>query len=161
MRSIQAGFKHGFGGESTADLLLRLGPTIKVDIGLKSRAPKGERPNLPEKDVKALIDTGAGGDCIDDALAQRLRLPIHDRGEISGVGGRHPAVIYTARIYIPKLGKLLFQPFTGVKLSEGEQWHKVILGRLFLRNYRLIYDGTTGQVEITEDLSVDEEPPAL
>jgi hypothetical protein len=105
---------------------------------------------LPQKRVKALIDTGAGGDCIDDALAQRLNLPIHDEGEISGVGGRHHAFIYTARIYVPGLDKLLFQPFIGVKLYEGEQWHRVILGRSFLRNYRLAYDGITGQVEIID-----------
>jgi hypothetical protein len=149
MPSIQAGFRSGANGESPADLLVRLGPTILVDIGLKSRAAPGAEPDLPEKRVKALVDTGAGGDCIDDDLARRLRLPIHDEGEISGVGGRHRAFIYTARVYIPNLGKLLFQPFTGVKLQEGEQWHRVILGRSFLRHHRLVYDGTSGQVEVS------------
>lgn len=148
MSSTQAGFRSGSGGEGPADLLVRLGPTLLVDIGLKSRSVAGEAPDLPEKKVKALIDTGAGGDCIDDELARRLRLPIHDEGEISGVGGRHRAFIYTARIYVPSLDRLLFQPFTGVRLSEGEQWHRVILGRSFLRHYRLAYDGMTGQVEI-------------
>jgi len=150
MRSIQAGFKLGVAGESPADLLVRLGPTIFVDIGLKSRSAAGTTPDLPAKQIKALIDTGAGGDCIDDELARQLNLPIHDEGEISGVGGRHRAFIYTARIYIPKLDKLLFQPFTGVKLREGEQWHQVILGRSFLRGYRLVYDGAAGSVEIAE-----------
>jgi predicted aspartyl protease len=121
-----------------------------VDIGLKSRSQPGEQPDLPEKKVKALIDTGAGGDCIDDELARRLGLPIHDEGEISGVGGRHRAFIYTARIYVPRLDRLLFQPFTGVRLSEGEQWHRVILGRSFLRQYRLAYDGISGQVDIVD-----------
>jgi hypothetical protein len=150
MRSTPAGYKSGVAGESPADLLVRLGPTIQVDIGLRSRSPAGEAPDLPQKRVKALIDTGAGGDCIDDALARRLKLPIHDEGEISGVGGRHHVYIYTARIYVPKLNKLLFQPFTGVKLNEGGQWHRVILGRSFLRQYKLAYDGHTGEVEIME-----------
>jgi hypothetical protein len=150
MRSTPAGFRSGRAGETPADLLVRLGPTIQVDIGLKSRSRPGEQPDLPEKKVKALIDTGAGGDCIDDALARRLNLPIHDEGEISGVGGRHRAFIYTARIYVPKLDKLLFQPFTGVRLHEGEQWHRVILGRSFLRQYRLAYDGVSGQVDIID-----------
>jgi hypothetical protein len=150
MRSVQAGFKSGIKGEAPADLLVRLGPTLLVDIGLKSRSLAGEPPDLPHKKIKALIDTGAGGDCIDDALAQRLGLPIRDEAEISGVGGRHHAFIYTARVYIPVLNKLLFQPFTGVKLEEGEQWHRVILGRSFLRQYRLVYDGISGQVEISE-----------
>lgn len=150
MRSIQAGFKRGTAGESTADLLVRFGPTIKVDLGLKSRSPAGSTPDLPQKRIMALIDTGAGGDCIDDQLAKRLNLPVIDEGMISGVGGRHLAFTYSARMYIPELDRLLFQPFTGVRLQEGEQWHKVILGRGFLRQYHLKYDGGSGQVEISE-----------
>jgi len=146
----QAGFRTGKAGATTADLLVQLGPTLLVDIGLRSRSPAGEKPDLQEKRVKALIDTGAGGDCIDDELARNLGLPITDEGEISGVGGKHHAFIYTARLYIPKLNKLLFQPFTGVKLQEGDQWHRVILGRSFLRQYRLIYSGPDGQVEILD-----------
>jgi hypothetical protein len=150
MPSIPAGYKKGVHGEAPADLLVRLGPTVLVDIGLKSSALAGDPPDLPAKKIKALIDTGAGGDCIDDTLAQSLNLPVHDEGEISGVGGRHRALIYTARLYIPALDKLLFQPFTGVKLHEGEQWHRVILGRSFLRHYRLNYDGVSGQVELAD-----------
>jgi hypothetical protein len=97
MRTAQAGFKQGCAGEMAGDLLVRVGPTILVHVGLKSRAPPGEPPDLPLKDVHALIDTGAGADGIDDDLAQRLGLPITEEGWISGVGGRHRAVIYTAR----------------------------------------------------------------
>jgi len=121
MFSAQAGFKSGKGGSTPADLLMQLGPTFLVDIGLRSRSPAGRPPDLPKKGVRALIDTGAGGDCIDDELARELGLPITDEGEISGVGGKHQAFIYTARVFIPQLEKLLFQPFTGVKLQDGEQ----------------------------------------
>jgi len=144
----QAGFKKGKGGASPADLLVQFGPTIFVDIGLKSRSAPGRPPDLQCKAVRALIDTGAGGDCIDDELAQALGLPITDEGEISGIGGKHQAFIYTARLWVPALDRLLFQPFTGVKLKQGEQWHQVILGRSFLRQYRLSYDGGNGQVEL-------------
>ena len=98
MSSAQAGFKRGKAGVTAADLLQQLGPTLLVDIGLKSRGAPGERPDLPKKGVRALIDTGAGGDCIDDELAKSLRLPITDEGEISGVGGKHHAFIYTATL---------------------------------------------------------------
>lgn len=149
MPSSRAGFKTGKSGLSPADLLVELGPTLLVDIGLKSRGTPGARPDLSEKRVRALIDTGAGGDCIDDELARRLGLPVTDEGEISGVGGRQHAFIYTARVYVPTLDRLLFQPFTGVKLEEGGQWHRLILGRTFLRHYRMAYDGASGQVELS------------
>lgn len=100
------------------------------------------------KGEHALIDTGAGGDCIDDGLAKALKLPVVDEGEMSGVGGTHRAYIYLGRLYIPTMKVMLFQRFTGVKLSEGGQSHRVILGRPFLRNYRLTYDGTTGGVTL-------------
>lgn len=150
MRTIQAGFKSGKGGESAADLLERLGPTILVDIGRRSRATTGGTPDLPLKGVRALIDTGATGECIDDELAQALGLPVSEEGWMSGIGGRHRTVIYTARLYVPALDRMLFQRFTGVKLQDGGQWHRVILGRRFLRPYRLSYDGPTGAVEIVE-----------
>lgn len=148
MPSLQAGFKVGKDKETPADLLLRLGPTLLVDIGMKSRSAPSEPPDLPMKNVKALIDTGAGGDCIDDDLARALGLQISDEGEISGIGGRHTAFIYTARLYIPSANKLLFQQFTGVKLQQGDQWQRVILGRSFLRQYRMIYDGADGSVSL-------------
>lgn len=148
MLSTQAGFRRGANGRSPTDLLVELGPTLRVDIGLKARVGTDGKPDLAHKQVKALIDTGAGGDCIDDDLAQMLGLPITDEGEISGVGGRHRAYIYTARVYVPGLDRLLFQPFTGVRLQAGDQWHKLILGRTFLRQHRLVYDGASGQVEI-------------
>lgn len=151
MPSTQAGYKAGKNGLSAADLLVDLGPTLLVDIGLKSRARAGEPPELAEKKIKALIDTGAGGDCIDNELAVRLGLPITDEGEISGVGGRQHAYIYTARVYVPKLDRLLFQRFAGVRLEDGGQWHRLILGRTFLRQYRLSYDGASGQVEVSTD----------
>lgn len=152
MRTVQTGFKAGLGAESAADLLERIGPTILVDVGLRSLARPGATPELPRKKVHALIDTGAGGECIDDELARALRLPIADEGRVvSGIGGRHQAVMYMARVYVPALDRLLFQRFAGVKLSEGDQAHRVILGRTFLRRYRLNYDGGTGAVEIVED----------
>lgn len=151
MRTAQAGFKAGKGAEGPGDLLERVGPTLLVDVGLRSTAAPGDPPELPAKKVHALIDTGAGGECIDDDLAKRLRLPVIEEGRlVSGIGGRHETVVYMARVYVPSLDRLLFQRFTGVRLSDGDQPHRVILGRTFLRRYRMTYDGDAGGVELVE-----------
>lgn len=150
MRTALAGFDRGKAGRTAADLLAELGPTFRVDVGLKSRSTPGAKPDLPAKAVRALIDTGAGANCIDDQLARSLGLPITDEGEVSGIGGKTLANIYLARIYIPSLDRLLFERFAGAKLEEGGQWHHVILGRTFLRPYRMSYDATSGKVEIVE-----------
>lgn len=151
MRTAQAGFKAGKGSESAADLLTRLGPTLLVDLGYRSRAAPDAAPNLPAKRIRALLDTGAGADCIDEVLAESLGLPVTNEVEISGIGGRHHALVYMARLYVPALERLVFQPFAGVKLEAGDQWHRVILGRGFLRPYRMDYGGGSGQVELIED----------
>lgn len=145
------GFLPSRDGQSGADWLVEIGPTVHVDIGRRSRSAPGQPPDLDGKRIKALIDTGAGGDCIDETLATQLGLPITDSGMIGGVGGRHQASIYTARLYVPALKRLLFQRFTGVRLAEGAQPHRVLLGRTFLRHYRMTYDGPSGAVELSTD----------
>lgn len=150
MRTAQAGFKSGKGGRTAADLLAEIGPTFRVDIGLKNRSRGDGTPNLAMKGVHALIDTGAGVNSIDDALAKSLSLPETEEGEMSGFHGKAPATFYLARLYIPDLNRLLFERFAGAKLEEGEQTHRVILGRSFLRPYRMTYDAISGAVEIVE-----------
>ena len=53
--------------------------------------------------------------------------------------------------YTPSLDRLLFQRFTGVKLEDGNQWHRFILSLRFLPQYRVSYDDGTEAVEIAED----------
>lgn len=150
MRKAQAGFRRGIDSKSAADLLAEVGPTFRVDLGLKSRSAAGEAPDLPAKRVHALIDTGSGINGVDEDLAHNLRLPFMDEGEISGVHGSAPARFYVARLYVPDLDRLLFEPFAGLKLEQGGQPHRVILGRPFLRRYRMLYDAISGEVEVIE-----------
>ncbi|MEI9891936.1 MAG: retropepsin-like aspartic protease [Caulobacteraceae bacterium] len=80
-------------------------------LGVSSRSFTG----IPSR----LIDTGADGNCIDDALARKLGLPEIDKGEVSGIGGKSMAAMYLARMYIPQLDRLIFEPLAGVRLEEG------------------------------------------
>ena len=73
-------------------------------------------------------------------LAQTLGLPVVDFVMICGTVGanRHP--LYAARVAIPVLEIFQFGAFAGVDLAEGEQPHRVLLGRTFLQS-TVIYDG--------------------
>ncbi len=148
MASTQAGFKDGR-DEKAPDLLLKLGPTLLVDVGLKPQSHGPNGPELQFKGLRALVDTGAGDNCIDSGIAGLARLPVIDQRIASGIGGATRVNIHMARLYIPSLKQLLFQPFAGVELESGGQWHQALLGRTFLRPYTMRYVGPTGEVEIS------------
>ena len=134
--------------------LVRFGPTLFVQIGFDPdyRTGVSPHPNLPQLDLPALVDTGASESCIDSALAQDLQLPAVDTGYISGVQGASETVFYLAQIYVPSLNWIIFGRFSGVHLASGSQPHSALLGRTFLQNFVLTYEGRTGEVIIGNDL---------
>ena len=139
---------------SGAGLLVLLGPTILVDIGFdasyKPDAIPRTSPIASVNGIQALIDTGAQESCIDNQLATELGLPIVDRRGIAGAGGVHITNVYLAQISFPSLGATIYGPFCGVDLVAGGQNHKAFVGRTFLKNFVMVYDGTTGAVKISK-----------
>jgi len=130
------------------DLLVLHGPTLVVEIGFDPSylpAPHA-RPNLSGTHHNALVDTGATESCIDSGLAMQLNLPIVDRRRISGVGGVHDVNMHIAQIHIPTLSYTIYGMFAGVDLIAGGQPHYALIGRTFLKAFRMIYDGNTGTV---------------
>ena len=147
----------GFDDSNTTsgrDQLVRFGPTLFVKIGFDPSYRPGVSPppDLPQLELPALVDTGATESCIDSALAQNLQLPAVDTGFISGVQGASETVFYLAQIYIPALDATIFGRFSGVHLASGGQLHSALLGRTFLQNFVLTYEGRTGDVIIGNDL---------
>lgn len=145
--------KCGFDGDhrgTGADLLVQLGPTLLVDIGFDPNfSPGGGKPDTQLQGSHALVDTGATESCIDSAIAATLNLPIVDRRAIAGVGGIHEVNLHIAQIFIPELHFTIYGRFAGVNLQAGGQPHVVLIGRTFLKQVTLHYDGTTGRVVIT------------
>lgn len=137
-------------GVKGADLLVALGPTLFVNIGFdpKFQGPKGI-PTPGISNVEALVDTGAGESCIDNILASTLKLPIVDRQPIAGSNGKHTTNIYRAQIHVPSLKFTIIGRFAGVDLIAGGQQHKALIGRTFLRRFKMIYDGGSGTVIIS------------
>ncbi len=124
------------------------GPTLDVVIGFSPPLP-GTPLNSPELTVPALIDTGAGECCIDDGVAQQLGLPVVDRAHASGVGGSQEFNVYLGYLTIPAIGKTVAGRFLGVKLSDGGQPHRALIGRTALSETVMAYDGILGIVSIS------------
>jgi predicted aspartyl protease len=130
--------------------LARQGPVLLVDIGFDPGHFMGD-PGTPipgERNIEALIDTGAGESCIDSQVAERLKLPLIDREQRVGAFGGKEVDVYLAQIHVPSLAMTIYGRFAAVELIMSGQPYEALLGRTFLRHVRLIYDGIQGKLEI-------------
>jgi len=153
MARASCGFNDGDDGALGSDLLMIFGPTIFVDIGFDQKyRPKNKQVPLPNiKHMQALVDTGATESCIDNLLATELYLPIVDQWPISGAHGKHLTNIYLAQAHIPSLNFTIHGEFAGVDLIAGGQIHKMLIGRIFLRHFTMIYEGASGVVTLFKE----------
>jgi predicted aspartyl protease len=152
MPSTKCGFQDQPNGLTGRDSLVKWGPTLLVDIGFDPNydwkiATAPPMPGL--KGINALVDTGADECCIDSQLAAQLNLPIVDRRHISGAHGKKEVNVHLAQVYVPSLNITMNGAFAGVDLVAGGQIHSALIGRTFLMHFRLIYNGMTGDVEIS------------
>jgi predicted aspartyl protease len=129
-------------------VLVVYGPTLVVDLGFDPAPADGLEPDLAAKGVEALVDTGASDNFIDDDLAGTLRLPVVDRLSVSGSAGRHEINMYLAQVHVPALGITISGRFGGVHLAAGGQRHQVLVGRSFLADFKMTYDGISGAVAL-------------
>jgi hypothetical protein len=141
-------------GRSGRDGLVGLGPTLIVNIGFDSNYDPAQ-PNkiavLPPDPLWALVDTGAAESCIDGDLAMRLNLPVIDRRPIAGAHGAKEVNVHLAHIHIPSLFFIIYGPICAVDLAAGGQQHLALIGRTFLQNFTMIYEGRTGNVTLSND----------
>ena len=132
--------------------LVHLGPTIHVQVGFDdSFVPGVNNPSLPPTLIPALVDTGATESCIDSELAISLDLPFVGVEYFGGIDGSSAKNMSLAQIHIPSLRFSIYGKFAAVGLSEGGQIHQVLLGRTFLKNFKLIYEGRSGDVTIENE----------
>ena len=137
-------------GFDDPNALMLHGPTLYVMIGFDDgfRVGMSDRPDLPTNQLPALVDTGAYESCIDSALAMTLDLPIVDRRLVAGISGPDEVNVHLAQIHIPNLNVNILGPLVGVHLTAGGQPHYALIGRTFLRNFEMTYDGKSGAVTI-------------
>jgi hypothetical protein len=162
MPETLCGFNDGE-GVLGCDWLVRMGPTLLVDIGFEQTydpTKPGPAPNLQMKGLRALVDTGASESCIDAGLAMQLNLPIIDRRIVAGVGGQHDVNVHLGHIHIPSLFFMLYGAFAAVNLIAGGQPHYALIGRTFLRHFTMLYEGHTGLVKLSMAPPFPPAPPS-
>lgn len=124
---------------SGAEILSLRGPHVPVIVsGLTP--PVGINTNYLQ--LEALIDTGATHIAIDMETAEALDLVPIDTMSLGGIGGEVPAIVFAGFLEVPNLHfKAPVQMYSpkGATLPS-----KVILGRSFLRNYIMTYNGPDG-----------------
>ena len=125
------------------------GPTERVEVGLDVYWKLGDAWNPSRKEtVPALVDTGATLSCIDSMLAARLGLPVVGEAWMSGIGGVLRVSNHLAQVFVPSQGFIQYGSFAGVHMELGGQIHRVILGRSFLRAFKMEYDGPAGTFKL-------------
>ena len=127
MLSVNCGFDDPQRGP---DLLATQGPVLGVHIGIDPRYDphKNAPPDLGGgESLTALVDTGAGASCIDQALARQLGLPLVDEWPVAGVHDSRRVDVHLAQIHIPRLKFTVYGQFAAVHLLE--LGFKALLGR--------------------------------
>lgn len=140
--------------EDNPGLLIRLGPTLTAQVGYDPnfRPSAGTLPEISTWPYDALVDTGSAVTCIDIGLANTLKLPVVGQfGDVASVFGPGQAIGYSATIHLPELNATFSGNVIGAHLEAGGQRHSVIIGRDFLRQFHLSYDGRTGAVTLGND----------
>jgi len=113
-----------------------------LDVGIERVGPP-QRPDAElNLETKGLIDTGASDVCIDYRLAERLGLKIIHQTTVGVVGSKVPAAIYMGRLVIPSVGFDRVMPLYALKVRHPT--HEVLLGRSFLQNYVVTFNGPAG-----------------
>lgn len=152
MGSTECGFDDIPGGAQAFDSLVNWGPTLSVNIGFDPNYNSAST-NVPvpgKTGLLALVDTGATESCIDSLLAAQLNLPVVDRRMTAGAHGAKEVNLHLAQIHIPSLSRTIVGAFAGVDLLTGGQMHSALIGRTFLRHFKMIYDGPSGKVQISD-----------
>jgi hypothetical protein len=123
---------------------------LRVRIGFDPDYFLGRHPSplLPPTDLPALVDTGATYSAIDSALGTYLGLPRVGTTRVSGAHGSGELPLYAAQVYVIDLDYTLTGRFAGAHLSTGNQTCLAVLGRSFLRDFTMVYEGHSGRVLI-------------
>ena len=137
--------------DSPKDLITN-GPRIHVQIGFDRGYDArllSKRPLIREELFVGVIDTGANQTAIDAGVAERLGLPLIDETMSVNVHGTVRSPIYAVHMYFPDLVYPAVGHLPGAHLAKTQFNCDLLLGRDFLKDFQMLYDGRTGSVKLS------------
>lgn len=109
----------------------------------------GDHPDSKPELLNGIIDTGASIICIDNRIAKKLGLIASNRKPVQMADGRVvTSAIYAARMTIPVLEFDGIVQICGVEMEYPSS--RVLIGRSFLKDYIVNYDGPKELFEFHE-----------
>ncbi len=103
---------------------------------------------------KALIDTGASVNCIDNNRARKLGLIIIDYKIIQSASGQIKTPVYIGVLDIPELQISISGQFYGAELVGIEKIYHYLLGRPFLSDFIFSYNGPEGILHLAKPSNI-------
>ena len=132
--------------------LTHLGPVVQLQLEVSDALSKElveSKQQVPAPvSGRGLIDTGATFSAIDNSVAKRMGLQPIGTVRVGTAGGRRAAPVYALKITIVGGGNIVLNDnhVTGVDLDGTDML--ALLGRSFLQNVILIYDGISAEFTI-------------
>ena len=138
-------------GRSSAEIV---GFELKIRIRALE-ASQGQQSNVIER--IGIIDTGASHVLIDRRTAKTLGLRARNKGSAELASGEHLlATIYNGVVEAPELGVSLITELYA--FEEQMASPRVLIGRSFLRNFLVTFDGPSGIVTFAKPISYSVNP---
>ncbi len=129
------------------------GPRMLVEVSIPdalAQALSAQQQTIPTPNVgHGLIDTGASNTCIDEAVAQALGLQVINKIQVNTPAGQVSKDVYGVKLSFPgtALPPIPFFAAGGAELAN--QGLVALIGRDFLMNKVLHYDGTLSTVSLS------------
>jgi predicted aspartyl protease len=124
------------------------GPNVNLTL-------RGADDATQPEHLDGVIDTGASTICVDSRVARRLGLVASNKKDVQMADGRIVlSTIYSARMSIAALGFDDYVQVCGIEMDYPSS--RVLLGRSFLRNYIVNYNGPIERFEFHETAGGDE-----
>jgi predicted aspartyl protease len=107
--------------------------------------------DTPAENLSGIIDTGASVICVDGRVVKRLGLVASNKKPVQMADGRiETATIYSARMVIAALGFDDIVQVYALEMKSTTPISRVLIGRSFLSNYIVNYDGPRERFEFHE-----------